>query len=78
MEIVKAVWQFLLDSQNREVLGWSIGGIVAGIALIIGGRTFFRRKTKVSAKNRSVAAGRDINISGETRPPLRRSRKHKR
>jgi hypothetical protein len=76
VEIAKAVWGFLLDPQNREVLGWIVGLVLA----FIGGSIIFKRiyRTKVSAKNHSVAAGRDIKISGETRPPLKRSPRPKR
>jgi hypothetical protein len=72
VDIVKAVWEFLLDAQNREVLGWIVGIVAA----FIGSSFILKRiqRTKVSAKDHSVAAGRDINISGEMKPPSKPKR----
>jgi hypothetical protein len=76
MEIAKAMWEFLLDPQTREVLAWIVGLVAA----FVGGSIIFKHiyRTKVSAKNHSFAAGRDINISDKTGPLPRRTRKKKR
>lgn len=63
------LWDFLVDPNNRAVLGWAGGGIV----VVIGGvwavvKFFFSTKRRVpslriEAAQGGVAAGRDIRES---------------
>lgn len=60
--------EFLKDLQNWEILS----GIVGLVSLLIGGGIVLKKRirtTTVSAKNESVAAGRDINIGGDVKRP---------
>jgi hypothetical protein len=69
--MLASIWEFLKDGSNQAVLSWIGGGIVviaAGIWAVI---KFMAKngdqkpsKPGVSADRGSMAAGRDISISG--------------
>jgi hypothetical protein len=52
----QALWDFLSDPDNRTVLAWLGGGILAAIVAIL---TVIQRSSVVKADRGSAAVGRD-------------------
>ncbi len=68
---MEAVWAFLEDPANRDVLTWVGGGLVVVIGGLWAVLTFFvGRKPSVSASgDGSIAGGRDVNVSQGAKAP---------
>ncbi len=67
---MQAVWDFIKDPANRDVLTWVGGGLVVVIGGLWAVLTFFVGKPSVSASgDGSIAGGRDVNVSQGAKAP---------
>lgn len=56
----QALWDWLSDPNNRTVLAWLGGGVLAFVVAIL---SVIRRSNVVKADHGSVAAGRDAHVN---------------